>query len=673
MGLSVTQQFSDELFSSLGELQRYDSIILANVARSSGTDADDLQSFSDEQIEALVRNTQQMGCGLIMLGGPDSFGPGGWSNTELEKAMPVDFRIQNAKVKAIGALAMVMHASEIPEGNYWQKVIGREALKALGPQDFAAVIQWDNLQGREGWLWGGKSGFLPMGGNARMMVARLDRMVPGDMPDFEPSLKMAAAAFATLSNVAVRHMICISDGDPNQPRTSTLAQLKKLGVKVTTVAVGAHGAPGHVTMQRIANATGGKYYVVKSPNALPRIYQQEARRVARPLIVERDIQPQLVLDHEITRGIDTLPPIRGFVMTTVKQNPLVEVPVISPYPSTVENGTLLATWTYGLGRAAVFTSDAGSRWTNSWTTWGQYDKLFGQLVRWSMRPSGESSNFSLATRARDGKTEVILDAIDKDEEFLNFLDVSATIVGPNMDATQIAFQQTAPGRYVAEIDTPKQGNYFLTVVPGPGQAAIRSGISVPYSAEFRDRQTNRELLKTLANTAPQGGAPGQFRDQSLVGGNAAAQNSFRRDLPQAVSANFVWPWLLLTAGCLFFSDVFVRRVALDFEWVPALFAWLRHRIHGQEQSPEVEIARLKSRKAQVVSEFEQRRSDVHYEVNPDAEIDTSILEQPSLPSGPEQGPPSPGRSTTDEPDDTFTSRLLKAKKEARQDQHKDKR
>jgi uncharacterized membrane protein len=672
IGLNVTQQFSDELFSSLAELQRYDAVILANVARSSGTDADDLRSFSDEQIAMLVRNTQQLGCGLVMLGGPESFGPGGWSGTELERAMPVDFRIKNAKVKAIGALAMVMHASEIPEGNYWQKVIGREALKALGPQDFAAVIKWDNLQGREAWLWGGRTGFLPVGGNARLMVARLDRMEPGDMPDFEPSLKMAAAAFASLPRVGVRHMICISDGDPNPPRAATLAQLKKIGAKVTTVAVGAHGAAGHATLQRIANATGGKYYVVRSPQALPRIYQQEARRVARPLIVERSLQPQLVLQHEIMRGIEALPPLQGFVMTTVKQNPLVEVLLISPYPSTVENATLLATWTYGLGRTAVFTSDAGSRWTNTWTQWEQYDKLFGQLVRWSMRPTGEAENFSLATRLRDGKTEVILDAFNKNEEFLNFLDVWATVVGPQLNAVPLKFRQSAPGRYVAEIDTPNQGNYFLTVIPGAGQPALRAGLSVPYAAEFRDRQTNRELLKSLASGVPRGGAPGRFAEQSLAEEDPAARNAFRRDLPQSVTANFVWPWLLLSAGCLFVGDVFVRRVAVNLAWVYPWFDAMRLRLRGQERSPEAALARLKSRKAQVASELEQRQVGVHYELELDTAVDTSVLE--GLPPASQADRPTPEASRPDTAaptEDTYTARLLQAKKDARQGQPRD--
>ncbi len=132
-GLEVAVQPSNRLFTSLPELQRYDTVILADVPRASGDETANVSSFSDDQIKMLVRNTEELGCGLIMLGGPNSFGAGGWANTELEKAMPVDFQIKSAKVVPVGALVLNMHASEIPQANYWQKVIAQEALKALGP------------------------------------------------------------------------------------------------------------------------------------------------------------------------------------------------------------------------------------------------------------------------------------------------------------------------------------------------------------------------------------------------------------------------------------------------------------------------------------------------------------------------------------------------------------
>ena len=53
---------SDNLWTGLAELQPFDTVVLANVPR---------EDFTDAQIEMLVRNTQQMGAGLVMLGGPE--------------------------------------------------------------------------------------------------------------------------------------------------------------------------------------------------------------------------------------------------------------------------------------------------------------------------------------------------------------------------------------------------------------------------------------------------------------------------------------------------------------------------------------------------------------------------------------------------------------------------
>ena len=75
-----------------------------------------------------------------MLGGSDSFGAGGWMNTPVEKALPVDMQIKAIKVQGIGAMALIMHASEIPEGNYWQKVVAKAAISALSSYDYAGLL-----------------------------------------------------------------------------------------------------------------------------------------------------------------------------------------------------------------------------------------------------------------------------------------------------------------------------------------------------------------------------------------------------------------------------------------------------------------------------------------------------------------------------------------------------
>ncbi len=687
-GIEVTLSQSNQLFTSLPELQRYDCVVLANTPRSSGfggddgqVDTDTLSGFSDAQIEMLVRNTEELGCGLVMLGGDRSFGAGGWERTALEKAMPLDFQIKSAKVTPVGALAMIMHASEIAQGNYWQKRIAVEAIDALGARDYCGLLQWN---GNEQWLWGqSQGGMIPVGPNRGSMKARVDRLVVGDMPDFDPGMKKAAAAFAGLTNPvpALKHMIIISDGDPTPPSGATIAALKRMSVKVTTVAVGAHGPPGHQTMQNIANQTGGKYYVVRNASALPKIYQREARRVARPLVKELEpaLAPRLSTRHAIVDGIgDEFPPLSGFVMTTVKDSSLVEVILRSPEPPNAENSAVLASWTYGLGKVAAMTTDAGHRWANDWTAWGQYDRFYSQLIRWAMRPTGETGNFTIATEVGDGKTRVVIDALDKDEEFLNVASLTGVAVSPEMKSVPLVINQVAPGRYVGEFESDTSGSYMIAINAGGEQGLIRTGVSVGYSDEFRDRTTNTPLLETLAKLPAKGGEPGklisaeakvEFTGEERVIEPLAKVNSYRRDLPPAVASQPIWPLLVLLGSCVFFADVFIRRVQVGFEWLAPLwqkFATVVLRRQPVEAAPET-MSRLRSRKREVQKSLEARQTETRLEIDETRAPTTSPLNE--LKQGPtakrEPAKPPAAEPKPDEKQDDYTSRLLKAKRDAK--------
>jgi uncharacterized membrane protein/Mg-chelatase subunit ChlD len=683
--IEVTVMSSDRLYSSLAELQSYDCVILGDVPRSSGSDADSVRSFSDSQLAMLVRNVEQMGCGLIMLGGSNSYGAGGWSNTELEKAMPVDFQIKNSKIRAVGALALMMHASEIAEGNFWQKEVAKQAITALGPMDYCGLLHWD---GSDRWLWGDPQGIIQVDQRRDMMLARLGRMTPGDMPEFGPSMRKALVSFNRV-NASVKMMIVISDGDPSEPPNSLLNAYVAAGVQVTTVAVGSHGPAGHQTLQRVANVTKGNYYVVRDPRALPRIYQAETRRVARPLIHENEsgIGVQIVgATHEILQGIDAPPPpITGLVMTTVKENPLVEVALLSQEPADERNATLLAAWTYGLGRTAVVTTDAGAKWASSWTNWENYDKFYSQLVRWAMRPVNDTGKFSVATQAKDGKVQVVVTALDQDDEFLNFLNMSAAAIDPELEDFDVKVQQVAPGRYVAEFDAPKDGNYFINIHPGPGHAPLLTGVNVPYSSEFRERESNSALINALARVTPRGGESGKVLDKALdkvtgpsVGKQAARPapqvDTFRGGLPRAVSIQDVWPTFLVVMGCLFFADVLVRRVTIGFEWVPRLYAWFRKRVlsRGEGEQPEERLERLRTKKAAIAEQIDERRAATRFEPVVDertAQASPEELLREAAGGSPAAAPQPPSPSTRLTPDapqaESYTTRLLKAKEQAK--------
>ena len=689
MNLEVEEMPSDQLFTTLAELQAFDCVVLANVPRARiGTAAEDIEnssSFTDEQIQMLVRNTEQFGCGLVMIGGPDSFGAGGWANTELEKAMPVDFQIKNAKVRAVGALAMMMHASEIPQGNYWQKVIGIEALKVLGPMDYCGVVHWDNFTSQDDWLWRDKAGrgLVQVGGQQKSMMAKLDRMQPGDMPDFEPAL---LKTFRELDkcNASVKHAIIISDGDPSAPGAS-IGMFKRAKIKISTVAVGAHGMIEDTRLRGISEATGGKFYRATNPKALPRIFQIEARRVARPLVKEdpKGI-PVGITDagHEMVQNLDSPPATEGFVLTQVKENPLVEVLMrASAKDVEAQNATILATWTYGAGKTAVVTTDAGARWAKLWPEWNSYDKFYSQVIRNVMRPVNELGDFTVATDVKDGKVRVVVTALKTDGDYLNFLNMSGAGTDPKMGTVSIVFRQEAPGRYVGEFPADQSGSYLLAISPGKGYAPILTGASVPYSAEYRERETNQALLTTLASQVPKGGrGPGKLVDEPLRPDNldqiTTMVDTFRRTLPKAVSSKDVWPLFLLIAAGVFLADVFIRRVTVHFYWVAPALAWAYHRLlrRPQVEARDEVMERLRNRKAAVSSQIDERRAATRFEpvvdeqAAPQRDLGEALAEATAGGSGAPQRPAAPPTVATDTPEETtYTERLLAAKKKAKRE------
>lgn len=661
--LEVEVRPSNNLFTALPQLQPYDIVILGNVPR---------EHFDDGQIRMLVTNTEHMGAGLLMLGGPNSYGAGGWTNSELEKAVPLDFTIRNAKVIPRGALALLMHASEMAQGNHWQKKIAGEALKALGERDYCGVLHWN---GREQWLWGG---LIQVQDRRNQMLAQIDRMTPGDMPDFDPTMQMALQGFNALQDAAIKHMIIISDGDPSPPTARIVNALVQAKVTVSTVAVGTHGPAGSKVMADLAADTGGKYYAVQNPNALPKIFQKEARRVARPLIYETPppFQANSGFPHEMVAGLEQPPELSGYVMTTIKSNPLVEVSYFAPRPSDRDNA-LLASWTYGLGNATCWTSDTGARWATSWTDWAGYDKFWSQVVRWTMRPVQQEGKFTITSDVADGQVRIVVTALDKDDEFLNNMNIVGKSVGPDVNPRDLRLAQVAPGRYVGTFPADQAGSYFVMLSTGAGKAPLLTGVNVPYSAEFQRRATNAELLAGMAEMVPKQGQAGQLITD--IGSDKMEDlleiNSFRHDLAKARSSQDAWHMLVLFGGCLFFFDVLVRRVHIGFAWLWASLAWLRDKLLRREAEAPVEetISRLRSRKAEVARELDERRSAASFTPEPSEKPQGTVAEElagTARDIKDRMQRPIDQKSTAEE-EETYMSRLLKAKKQERGKHKKD--
>ena len=187
-------------------LSNFDCVVIANVPA---------EELGDDQQEMIRSNTFDQGCGLVMIGGRESFGAGGYQNTAVEKALPVDCDIKSVKVAGKGGLVLVMHASEADNGNALQKQVAKLAITKLGPADMCGVIYYNFNH-----IW--HIPFQDVGSNRSSMLRQVDRMQPGDMMDFDPALQMATVELTKPAhNLATKHIIVISDGDPHSTTRPT--------------------------------------------------------------------------------------------------------------------------------------------------------------------------------------------------------------------------------------------------------------------------------------------------------------------------------------------------------------------------------------------------------------------------------------------------------------------
>ncbi|MDX2036371.1 MAG: glutamine amidotransferase [Isosphaeraceae bacterium] len=670
----------DPLPDNLGQLQPYDAVILGNVSKD---------ALTDSQQRLIEANVHDMGAGLIMLGGPNSFGAGRWMNTPIEKALPVDMEIKALRVNGKSALVMIMHASEIAEGNYWMKVIAQEALKTLSSYDYAGMLHWE---GQEAWLFT----LREIASGRPSMLRAIDRMTPGDMPAFDPSLVMSMNALRRLPDAMTRHIIIISDGDPSPPLPRTVSQLVRDKITVTTVLTAAHGNdPGAIQLMRdLAQRTKGRFYNVQNPKALPRIYQKEARLISRPLIFERNgaaWQPTVRFSSEPLLGLPTaLPGITGYVQTTLKEGAVVEAPIVSSLPVTGELNPLLAHWTYGLGRTVAWTSDAGRRWTKAWPDWAGYSAFWSQVVRWAMRPV-DNRNLVMNVRQEEGRIKVVVDALDKENEFLNFLQFRAGVIGPDLKSSRFDLRQTAPGRYEGVVENAEaSGNYFINLGFSGGddvKGVISAGVSVPYSDEYRELRADPPTLENIAAVTNGAVLSWKKRADGEIDINRTVDASpegdpFRRDEFTQPPRAFLplWPRLLWLACLLFLADVAVRRLAPDFDRIRRTIAETLQRMRGEEVAPTNEyIEKLKSRKAEVDTELERSRAATRYEA-PAARLDQ--LGEPLLGTPPAADAARPTAGSRPDPTagglaaapsaqpESYTDRLLKAKQKVWEDRDK---
>jgi len=643
-------------------LREYDCLVLSNVPA---------HEFAAEQLGMIEGAVRDLGMGLVLIGGPDSFGAGGYRGTPVETCSPVDFDIRQKRVMPKGAIVLMLDAAEDPDANRWAIEMARSAANVLSFHDEIGIISMSQ--------W-----YLPLreAGDKKAIYDAIDKLQVSDDDNFDIALNMSANVLEK-SDAASRHVLIMTDGGHGAyaPSAALVKSLEELKVSVSVVVFRPHADSEQqvvTSLKQLAFENRGRFYYPRDANEIPRIFFKEAALVTRSLIFEdsNGFNPAVMEVTDPIRGFgeEGFPPLNGYVLTTPK--PRAQVAAVRSYfdkklEETV-NDPIIAHWNYGLGKAVAFTSDATSRWASHWVSWPGYGKLWPQLVRWAFpaSPSGKVAVRS-AVDVRDGKARLSMDVLDLAGTPVNFLELRGSVLTPHADADgrfeshELLLRQAGPGRYECEFDAVDAGAYFASVqyagadADGNDIAGLHTtGAAVACAPEYRELSANAPLLKLLAD---------QTGGRMLT----PETNVFERTMPAAAASQPAWPLLLLLAAIAFPADVAVRKVIIDWYRIYAAIAAQLARLRPRPQARTESVPAL--------DRLLLRKKQTRRELAGDAALAAQAAPQPppaqAAPAADAQRPEQPARVVPDaaQPEkpapgpDVYTRRLIQAKKRVRKD------
>src|SRR5207248_11206598 len=96
-------------------------------------------SLGADGMALLQAATRDLGTGLVVIGGADSYGPGGYAGTALEATLPVQIQIPQNMQKPPVAVMLVLETTESGQGDQVVRGAADAVVEPLPPRDYLAV------------------------------------------------------------------------------------------------------------------------------------------------------------------------------------------------------------------------------------------------------------------------------------------------------------------------------------------------------------------------------------------------------------------------------------------------------------------------------------------------------------------------------------------------------
>jgi hypothetical protein len=514
-------------------LAPYDAVVVEDVPAS---------RLSSAQMKALSSFVRNAGGGLLLLGGEESFGPGGHFDTPLEALSPVRSDPRESKPLHMTVLLDASGSMEEDSGEGGTKLgLAVEALQTLLRRlrkgDLLRVVPFASRPHPDARL-------AAAGGDAPgigKLGRRLDALAAGALREEGTSIYAAlswAAANLPAGKEAQRHVLLYSDGletvtpgDYDALRSRFAAEDVTLSCVVTAPSM----TPDVERFCRTRLVSGGRFYHVRRFADLRGYFLKDYSSKARDLV--RRVRTPVTVERASFRAFRP-PPVEAYVRTGLRKSQGARQVLAAG------KDPLLAQWRAGLGRVWAFTSSLERNWADGWLV-----ERRGMTALWTAVLSD-----LLAGRRGAGAVELfdVGDALEitatvrDDGAFRNGASLHARVLR-NLDSVgEVPLEQTGPGRYEGRFAFEEAdagggaAHYGVLVTDRRGEEEVvgEAEIVVHGTSEVRGLGPDLAALRSVA---------------SASGSLLADLSAYRRPLrSRRASGTVRISWLLCAAALVLF-------------------------------------------------------------------------------------------------------------------------
>ncbi len=481
-----------------------------------------------ESRKTAVEEFAKQGGGVLVIGGE--------RNVYVEKQSPEDplertlpAKIAPPRLPEGTCVVLILDKSSSMEGRKVElaRLAAIGVVENLRPIDMVGVLMFDNS-----FQWA-----VPI--RRAEERALIKRIISGITPDggtqIAPALQEAYRRILPV-NAVYKHIVLLTDGISEEGDSMTLAR-EAANRRVTISTVGLGQDVNRSFLEKIATTARGRSYFLSDPSGLEQILLRDVMEHTGSTAIEKVIRPTAVKEAEILEkvGMDSAPPLRGYVRFTSK--PGAEVILTAE-----RNDPLYVRWQYGLGRTAVFTSDAKSRWAQRWVSWSGFDRFWANVFR-DLLPHTQAGEATVTYDSASDELAVEYRLGRSVPEPATAPDVF--VLGPRSFQRPLKLQKTAQGVWRGRVGIEGRHGLFRVRPLVESRAFPETGL-LREQSELNEYGANQNLLRQIAEFTG-----GHFNPQP-----AAVFDAGSRNVPSTMR---LWPALLALAVLLNVVELIARK------------------------------------------------------------------------------------------------------------------